>query len=78
MLGLHHAAGEPRVLADRAASVGARYLLAYRATLQAQALLLVARKLQASLIVQGEIGDGGLTAHSADDDNLTLLLAPSR
>ncbi|RJQ07870.1 MAG: hypothetical protein C4558_09095 [Dehalococcoidia bacterium] len=51
--------------------------LAYRATLQAQALLLVARKLQASLIVEGEIGDGGLAAHGADGDNLTLELARS-
>jgi len=50
---------------------------AYRATLQAQALLLVAHKLQASLIVEGEIGDGGLAAHGADGDNLTLELARS-
>ncbi|TAJ20332.1 MAG: hypothetical protein EPO65_04055 [Dehalococcoidia bacterium] len=50
---------------------------AYRAALQAQALLLVARKLQASLIVEGEIGDGGLAAHGADGDNLTLELARS-
>jgi hypothetical protein len=50
---------------------------AYRATLQAQALLLVANKLQASLIVEGEIGDGGLAAHGADGDNLTLELARS-
>ena len=50
---------------------------AYRATLQAQALLLVAHKLQASLIVEGEIGDGGLAAHGAENDNLTLELARS-
>ncbi len=50
---------------------------AYRATLQAQALLLVAHKLQASLIVEGEIGDGGLAAHGAEGDNLTLELARS-
>src|SRR5690606_31191041 len=50
---------------------------AYRATLQAQALALVARKLQASLAVEGEIGDGGLAAHGADGDDLTLELARS-
>ncbi|MQA00992.1 MAG: hypothetical protein GEU80_17035 [Dehalococcoidia bacterium] len=50
---------------------------AYRATLQAQALALVARKLQASLMVEGEIGDGGLAAHGADGDDLTLELARS-
>ena len=35
-------------------------------TLQAQALSLVARKLQASLLVEGEIGDAGLAAYGAD------------
>ncbi|PKN82925.1 MAG: hypothetical protein CVU47_01135 [Chloroflexi bacterium HGW-Chloroflexi-9] len=50
---------------------------AYRATLQAQALLLVAHNLQAPLIVEGEIGDGDLAAHGAESDNLTLELARS-
>lgn len=50
---------------------------AYRNTLQAQALSLVARKLQASLLVEGEIGDGGLAAHGAESDDLTLELARS-
>ena len=50
---------------------------AYRATLQAQALSLVARKLQASLLVEGEIGDAGLAAYGADADDLTLELARS-
>lgn len=51
--------------------------LAYRNTLQAQALALVARKLQASLMVEGEIGDVGLAAHAADGDDLMLELARS-
>jgi hypothetical protein len=50
---------------------------AYRATLQAQALALVARKLQASLVVEGELGDGGLAAHGAEGEDLTLALARS-
>jgi len=48
---------------------------AYRATLQAQALALVARKLQASLVVEGELGDGGLAAHGTEGEDLTLALA---
>ncbi len=50
---------------------------AYRATLQAQALALVARKLQASLVVEGELGDGGLAAHGTEGEDLTLALARS-
>src|SRR3546814_15409320 len=37
----------------------------------------ISHKLQASLIVEGEIGDGGLAAHGAEGDNLTLELARS-
>ena len=49
---------------------------AYRATLQAQALTLVAKKLQASLAIEGDLVDEGLAAHgSADQD---LLLTPAR
>jgi len=50
---------------------------AYRATLQAQALALVARKLQASLVVEGELGDGGLASHGTEGEDLTLALARS-
>src|SRR5690606_34148906 len=36
-----------------------------------------ARKLQASLVVEGELGDGGLAAHGTEGEDLTLALARS-
>ena len=50
---------------------------AYRATLQAQALALVAQKLQASLAVEGELTADGLAGHAGAGDDLTLVLARS-
>lgn len=50
---------------------------AYRATLQAQALQLTAKKLQASLAVEGDLVEEGLAAHSTDGDDLLLTLARS-
>ena len=50
---------------------------AYRATLQAQALALVAQKLQASLAVEGELTADGLAGHAGAGDDLTLALARS-
>ncbi len=50
---------------------------AYRGTLQAQALQLTAKKLQASLAVEGDLDDEGLAAHGAGGDDLLLTLARS-
>ena len=50
---------------------------AYRGTLQAQALALVAKKLQASLAVEGELAEEGLAAHRAGGDDLLLEMARS-
>ncbi len=49
---------------------------AYRNTLQADALTLVARKLQSSLAVEGELPEDGLAAYG--DDGADLLLAGGR
>ncbi len=49
--------------------------MAYRNTLQADALKLVARKLQSSLAVEGELPDDGLAAYGDDGDDLMLALA---
>ena len=49
--------------------------MAYRNTLQADALELVAQKLQSSLAVEGELPEGGLAAYGGDDDDLLLALA---
>jgi len=51
--------------------------LAYRATLQAQALTLVAKKLQASLAIEGELPEDGLASFGDDGDDLLLALARS-
>ncbi len=48
---------------------------AYRNTLQADALKLVAQKLQSSLAVEGELPDDGLAAYGDDGDDLMLALA---
>jgi hypothetical protein len=50
---------------------------AYRGTLQAEALALVARKLQASLAVEGELVEEGLAAHGDEGEDLLLSLARS-
>jgi hypothetical protein len=50
---------------------------AYRGTLQAQALQLTAKKLQASLAVEGDLVEDGLAAHGTDGDDLLLALARS-
>ena len=49
--------------------------LAYRQTLQADALTLVAKKLQSSLAVEGELPEDGLAAYGDDGDDLLLALA---
>ena len=53
--------------------------MAYRNTLQADALQLVAKKLQSSLAVEGELPEDGLAAYGDDDgdacDDLMLALA---
>jgi len=50
---------------------------AYSGTLQAQALALVAKKLQSSLAVEGELVEEGLAAHGDDGEDLLLSLARS-
>ena len=49
--------------------------MAYRETLQANALKLVAQKLQSSLAVEGELPEDGLAAYGDDGDNLMMALA---
>ena len=49
--------------------------MAYRSTLQADALKLVAKKLQSSLAVEGELPEDGLAAFGDDGDDLMLALA---
>ena len=49
--------------------------MAYRNTLQAEALKLVAKKLQSSLAVEGELPEDGLAAYGDDGDDLMLALA---
>jgi hypothetical protein len=51
--------------------------LAYRGTLQAEALALVARKLKASLAVEGELVEEGLAAHGDEGEDMLLSLARS-
>ena len=49
--------------------------MAYRNTLQPDALKLVAKKLQSSLAVEGELPEDGLAAYADDGDDLMLALA---
>ena len=49
--------------------------MAHRNTLQADALKLVAQKLQSSLAVEGELPEDGLAAYGDDGDDLMLALA---
>ena len=49
--------------------------MAYRNTLQADALQLVAKKLQSSLAVEGELPEDGLAAYGDEGDELMLALA---
>lgn len=49
--------------------------MAYRNTLQANALELVAKKLQSSLAVEGELPQDGLAAYGDDGDDLMMALA---
>ncbi len=49
--------------------------MAYRNTLQADALKLVAQKLQSSLAVEGELPEDGLAAYGDEGDDLMLTLA---
>ena len=48
--------------------------MSYRNSLQADALKLVARKLQSSLVVEGELPEDGLAAYGDDGDDLMLAL----
>ena len=50
--------------------------MSYRNTLQADALKLVAKKLQSSLAVEGELPEDGLAAYGDDGDDLMMALAP--
>ena len=49
--------------------------MAYRGTLQADALKLAAQKLQSSLAVEGELPEDGLAAYGDDGDDIMLALA---
>ena len=49
--------------------------MAYRNTLQADALKLVAQKLQSSLAVEGELPEDGLAAFGDDGDDMMMALA---
>lgn len=49
--------------------------MGYRNSLQADALELVAKKLQSSLAVEGELPEDGLAAYGNDDDDLMMALA---
>ena len=49
--------------------------MSHRKTLQADALKLIARKLQSSLAVEGELPEAGLAAFGDDGDDLMMALA---
>ena len=49
--------------------------MSYKNTLQADALKLVAKKLQSSLAVEGELPEDGLAAFGDDGDDLMMALA---
>ena len=49
--------------------------MSYRNTLQADALKLVAKNLQSSLAVEGELPEDGLVAYGDDGDDLMMALA---
>ena len=49
--------------------------MSYKNTLQADALKLVAKKLQSSLAVEGELPEDGLAAYGDDGDDLMMTLA---
>ena len=49
--------------------------MAYRSTLQADALKLVAQKLQSSLAVEGDLSKDGLAAYGDTGDDLMMALA---
>lgn len=49
--------------------------MSYRGTLQADALKLVAKKLQSSLAVEGELPEDGLAAYGDEGDDLMMALA---
>ena len=49
--------------------------MSYKNMLQADALKLVAKKLQSSLAVEGELPEDGLAAFGDDGDDLMMALA---
>ena len=49
--------------------------MSYRNTLQADALKLVAKKMQSSLAVEGELPEDGLAAYGDDGDDMIMALA---
>jgi len=51
------------------------YYFVYRATMQEQALKLMALKMKASLIIEGELGEDGLATYNVGNDNLFYELA---
>ena len=69
--GRHRAARGASARAGRCGVV----FMAHRNSLQADALKLVAKKLQSSLAVEGELPEDGLAAYGDDGDDLMLALA---
>ncbi len=51
------------------------YYFVYSGTMQEQALKLLALKIKASLIIEGELGEDGLATYNVGDDNLFYELA---
>src|SRR5947209_9598530 len=51
------------------------YFMMYDGTLQVSALSLIAAKLRASLMVEGDLGSDGLAAFATDGDDLMVALA---
>ena len=49
--------------------------MSYKNTIQADALKLVARKMQSSLAVEGELPEDGLAAYGDDGDDMMMALA---
>ena len=72
---LRNAAGVTAVVAHRADPPGEGGVHVHRNTLQADALKLVAKKLQSSLAVEGELPEDGLAAYGDDGDDLMMALA---
>ena len=75
LLGLRRPAGVAAVVAHRADRPVKVVFMSYRNTLQADALKLVAKKMQSSLAVEGELPEDGLAAYGDDGDDMMMALA---